>query len=166
MAKEQPASPEAATTLTQRKPARITFRESKRALTGIRLGLTYLVLGAGLAFVLLPMFWLISTALKYSGDIYIYPPVFLSIPPYWRSFVDIFTYPQIPMLLFIRNSLIVALPSVAGTVMSSALVAYSFARLRWWGARSTFCINLGYNDASLAGNPYSYLYRFQELGLA
>jgi ABC-type glycerol-3-phosphate transport system permease component len=116
--------------------------QSQRALTTFRLGLTYLVLGVGLSFVLLPMFWLISTALKYSGDIYAYPPVFLSIPPYWRSFADIFTFPAIPMLVFIRNSLIVAIPSVAGTVASSTVVAYSFARLRWWGRDALFAVTL------------------------
>lgn len=121
---------------------RVALLQSKQALTVIQLGLTYLALGLGLAFVLLPMFWLLSTALKYSGDIYIYPPVFLSIPPYWQSFVEIFQFPQIPMLLFIRNSVIVALPSVTGTVASSALVAYSFARLRWWGRDFLFAMTL------------------------
>jgi ABC-type glycerol-3-phosphate transport system permease component len=121
---------------------RTGFYQSRRALTQLRLGLTYLVLGAGLVFVLLPMFWLISTALKHPGDVYAYPPVFLSIPPYWQSFAEIFAFPRIPMWLFIRNSLIVALPSVVGTVVSSALVAYSFARLRWWGRDYLFAVTL------------------------
>jgi ABC-type glycerol-3-phosphate transport system permease component len=88
------------------------------------------------------MFWLISTALKHPGDVYAYPPVFLSIPPYWQSFAEIFAFPRIPMWLFIRNSLIVAVPSVVGTVISSALVAYSFARLRWWGRDHLFAVTL------------------------
>ena len=120
----------------------VGFRQSQRALTSLRLGLTYLVLGLGLSFVLLPMFWLISTAIKDNGDIYAYPPIFLSIPPYWQSFVEIFNFPGIPMVLFIRNSLIVAIPAVAGTVVSSTLVAYSFARLRWWGRDTLFAVTL------------------------
>ncbi len=116
--------------------------QSKRALTNVQLGVTYLVLGLGLAFVLLPMFWLISTALKYGGDIYAYPPVFLSIPLYWQSFVEIFQFPQIPMALFIRNSLIVTTPGVLGTVLSSAMAAFAFARLRWWGRDVLFALTL------------------------
>jgi multiple sugar transport system permease protein len=132
--------PPASTVLTR--PARTGFFQSRRALTDLQLGLTYLVLSMGLVFVLLPMFWLISTALKHPGDVYAYPPVFLSIPPYWQSFAEIFAFPRIPMWLFIRNSLIVAVPSVIGTVISSALVAYSFARLRWWGRDHLFAVTL------------------------
>jgi multiple sugar transport system permease protein/sn-glycerol 3-phosphate transport system permease protein len=90
--------------------AGVGFWQSKRVLTALQLGSTYLILGGGLVFVLLPLVWLIGTALKYGGDVYAYPPVFLSMPPYWRSLLEIFTFPQIPMVLFIRNSLIVALP--------------------------------------------------------
>ena len=142
MAKEPLATSLALETTNRQTTGRVGLRESKHALTVVRLGLTYLILGLGLAFVLLPMFWLISTALKYSGDIYLYPPVFLSIPPFWQSFVAIFEFPQIPMLLFIRNSLIVAIPAVAGTVISSALVGYSFSRLRWWGRDFLFALTL------------------------
>jgi multiple sugar transport system permease protein len=60
---------------------------------------------------------------------------------YWENFVDVFM--ELPIFLhFIKNSIFVTLLSIIGTVLSSSLVAYSFARLRWPGRNVIFIILL------------------------
>jgi multiple sugar transport system permease protein len=48
----------------------------------------------------------------------------------------------IPFLVYAQNTLMVATLVVTGTVISNAVVAYSFARLRWWGRDVIFAITL------------------------
>ena len=57
-----------------------------------------------------------------------------SFNPVWKNYPDALNF--LPKdskygLLNLQNTLIIALMSVIGTVLSSSLVAYSFARLRW-----------------------------------
>jgi len=60
---------------------------------------------------------------------------------FWENFVDVFM--ELPVFLyFIKNSVLVTLLSIIGTLLSSSLVAYSFARLRWPGRDAIFVILL------------------------
>ena len=43
---------------------------------------------------------------------------------------------------FLGNTLIVCVLGVIGTVLSNAIVAYGFARLRWWGRDTFFAITI------------------------
>ena len=40
---------------------------------------------------------------------------------------------------YLRNTLLVAILAVSGTVVSSAMVAYAFARVRWSGSKPLSC---------------------------
>jgi multiple sugar transport system permease protein len=44
--------------------------------------------------------------------------------------------------IFLRNSLVVAVLGVVGTVFSNAIIAYGFARLRWRGRDAFFALTL------------------------
>lgn len=43
---------------------------------------------------------------------------------------------------FLANSLIICVLGVIGTVLSNAIVAYGFARVRWWGRDTFFALTL------------------------
>jgi len=77
----------------------------------------------------LPFVWALSTSLKTTQQIYVVPPEWLPNPVRWRNYQDALT--KVPFLSYILNTLKIALPSVLGAVISSALVAYGFGRLRW-----------------------------------
>jgi len=49
----------------------------------------------------------------------------------WSNFTD--AWAQAPFGIYFRNTVIVSTVAVAGNVISSSLVAYAFARLRWPG---------------------------------
>lgn len=55
-----------------------------------------------------------------------------------RNYTMVLDSPVADFRLYMRNSLLVSVLSVAGMTLSSAIVAYGFARLRWRGRDATF----------------------------
>ncbi|WP_334077098.1 carbohydrate ABC transporter permease [Paenibacillus sanfengchensis] len=89
---------------------------------------------------LLPLFFMVSTSLKSSREMLKFPPTF--IPETWSfgNYSEIFDTLQFGTLY--KNSLIVAVMTVIGTLISSALVAYGFARYRGRGNNIWFMLLL------------------------
>jgi multiple sugar transport system permease protein len=102
-----------------------------RLLHRLRQVRAYLLLSAGAAFLLFPLVWMVSSSLKPDGMEFVYPPKLLPNPVVWQNFPRAFSVQ--PLLLFTRNSAIVALATTLGAVISSSMVGYGFARLRFWG---------------------------------
>ena len=111
-----------------------------RARRLLRLLLLYALLFALCGFVVLPVFWMLTAALK-PADVPIY-----SIPPHWfptehfewRNFEKALLDPVRPFLRFTLNTLIIFGGSVIGTIFSCTLVGYAFARLRFRGSGFLF----------------------------
>jgi multiple sugar transport system permease protein len=67
------------------------------------------------------------------------------IEPRWLNYVEALMYLPPDTFYgwtFLKNSLILTVLSVLGTVLSSSMVAYSFARLRWPGREGWFKVML------------------------
>lgn len=99
----------------------------------IGLGTLQIVMTILLITFLIPILWMFSSSLKASTEIFRIPVVWIPESPRWSNFVDVFTLPSMPFTTFIWNTFKVVVLAVGGTVVSSALVAYSFARLEWPG---------------------------------
>lgn len=86
-----------------------------------------------------PFVWLIMTSLKPPAE------VFSSdfFPSRWttENYQQVFT--QVPMWRWMGNTLIVAILGVISVVISSSLVAYGFARLRFPGRNMLFALVIG-----------------------
>ncbi len=116
--------------------------QSQRTLGFINQTVVFVILGvAALAF-LIPLLWMISTSLKPKDQIFAYPLVWIPNPPQWENYARALNNPSFKFLLFLQNSLYYAILSTIGVVFSCALVAYAFARLRWWGRDFWFLITL------------------------
>jgi len=98
----------------------------------------YLLLCMAAAFLLFPLIWMVSSSLKPDGMEFVYPPKLLPNPIMWENFPRAFTVQ--PLLLFTRNSAIVAIATTIGSVVSSSMVGYGFARLRFWGRNFWFAV--------------------------
>ncbi|MCD6289202.1 MAG: carbohydrate ABC transporter permease [Anaerolineae bacterium] len=84
-----------------------------------------------------PLYWMISSALKDDPQIYRVPPVLIPHPMHWNNFIDAWRADEFTLYTF--NSVFrYALPNTAFTVISSAIVAYGFARVRWHGRDQLF----------------------------
>src|SRR5436190_18402593 len=94
------------------------------------------------ALAILPFLWMVSTSLKTLEGSLEYPPRFWPKPIEWRNYVDVFRSEKANFLLWTRNTLIIAVLGVAGTTLSSALVAYGFAKIRFVGRGPLFALML------------------------
>jgi len=118
--------------------ARATARLRRRArLRGV--GLHLLVGGVGVLFAF-PFVWMIMISTREDAEIFRFPPALL--PHTWAlyNYVDAFNF--IPYLLYTYNTGIIAGLNVLGTLISCALSAYAFARVRWHGRSAVFLLVL------------------------
>lgn len=92
----------------------------------------HLLLIAGAVTMLVPFFWLVSTSLKPAGREFAYPPEWIPHPAVWRNYLDMLFGP-IPFYLLVRNTVVIALFSLVGVLLSSSLSAFGFARLKFDG---------------------------------
>ena len=87
-----------------------------------------------------PLYWLMSTSLKFRGNILRFPPQWfpdpITIENYQRVFITN------PFELWYFNSLVITISSTFGAVLSAALVAYGFARLQFIGRNFWFAVVL------------------------
>lgn len=88
--------------------------------------------------VLVPLVWTICMSLKPDGEIYNgkFFPTSLEFINFQRAVT------KIDFFLYLRNTLIIVIPSVTGMVVSCSLVAYGFSRFDFKGKRAWFLILL------------------------
>lgn len=113
---------------------------SAATLKKIKKGIIYAVLGAGSAIFILPLFWQISTSLKVSEQLFVFPPIWIPDPIAWENYPRAMV--MVPFGTYFINSSIVTSLSVMGRIVSASIIAYSFARLRWPGRDFFFIILL------------------------
>lgn len=108
---------------------------------GWRLVVVYGFSIVGSVFILLPILWMITTALKSDNAVFTQPPQLIPAAPAWSNFGTATTL--IPFWRYMLNSLFVAGVGAIGTVLSASLAAYALARLRVPGLRMVFGIMVG-----------------------
>ncbi len=93
-------------------------------------GVTYLCLALFVVMVAVPLFWMVTTAIKTNKELY---EDFTYLPrrPTLQNFVRVIERED--LLTNIRNSLVVALTTTAITIAVSALAAFSIVRYRYPG---------------------------------
>jgi multiple sugar transport system permease protein len=77
---------------------------------------------------LAPAFWMFSSSLKPDYEIFATPPTLWPVNPRWANYREALT--SLPFGRFAINTLIIALSSILGHLLSCSVVAYGFARLR------------------------------------
>ena len=89
----------------------------------------------------LPFFWMFSTSLKVEQQVYLFPPIWIPNPLAWENYrislIDI-----LPFTRFFLNTIYVTVTATVGAVISSSIVAFAFARLRWPGRDKIFLLVL------------------------
>lgn len=97
----------------------------------------FLLLLFGLLF-FIPFLWMIMTSLKSNMDVI--------KQNFWPSEFIFSNYPKslttMPFARYTVNTLLITILNMLGTVLSSSLVAYAFARLRWKGRDIWFIVML------------------------
>lgn len=81
--------------------------------------------------ILLPFFWMVSSSLKTSQDVFSVPMSWLPETIVWENFSEIWT--KIPLLLFFKNSFKLAIIITVLQVLTSSFAAYPFAKMNFPG---------------------------------
>jgi multiple sugar transport system permease protein/sn-glycerol 3-phosphate transport system permease protein len=117
---------------TQARVALVTApRSSRQREKRLQAIASYSVLGLGSLLMLTPLLWQLTTSLKTSADTIKYPPVLISFPPQWQNYPALFE--RFPFWQYLWNSTFITVLVIIGTLVSSSLAAYGFARLRMPG---------------------------------
>jgi ABC-type glycerol-3-phosphate transport system permease component len=102
--------------------------------------LGYATLAVVALIIILPLYWMISTALKDEMQTFALPPTWYPSPPVWQNFVSVFQ--EVPFGRFIINTFILVGLNIAGELFAVTLVAYGFARVRFPGRSLLFLLML------------------------
>ena len=97
---------------------------------------------AGALLSLTPFYLMLSMSLKTAGEVadtsvWAWPKT-----PEWENFRSVLTNPNAPFFMFFRNTVIIAVTATVGTLLSSSMVAYAFARLKFPGRDRLFILLL------------------------
>ncbi len=89
----------------------------------------------------LPFFWMLSTSLKVEQQVYLFPPIWVPNPWAWENY-RISLFDILPFTRFFLNTVYITVTATVGAVLSSSMVAFAFARLRWPGRDKVFLLVL------------------------
>lgn len=117
-------------------PPKISLKARKRTKTIILHGI---LIGLSLIF-MFPFIWMILTALKTPAEILQGMDVWIPNDPQWENFEKAIT--TIPFFMYLKNSLIIVVLGVIGTLFSATLTGYAFAKLEWPGRDLLFVVML------------------------
>lgn len=98
--------------------------------------LTYGILIAGAAFILIPFLWMIITSLKPSKEVLLMPPKWVPSQLQWENFQTAFK--SVPFLRYFTNSMIVTVLITTSELVTSVLAAYAFAQFDFKGKQILF----------------------------
>jgi len=117
----------------------ITYKSKRKKELFLKI-IVYIFLAVFSGIFIFPLLWMVSTSLKPETQIFTFPPQLIPRPVVWQN------YPTAVSLLkfgtTLINTLIIVIGNVIGSIFSSSLVAYSFARLRWPGRDFFFILLL------------------------
>jgi ABC-type glycerol-3-phosphate transport system permease component len=105
-----------------------------------QLGLYGIAFGLGIVF-LIPFVWMLSTSVKPSSEVFIFPPKWIPSRFQFDNYVRALIV-DLPFVQYFINTIEVTLLSLVGDVLSCSLVAFGFARLRFPGRDILFLILL------------------------
>jgi len=119
------------------------FGRSGRRILGRRLAvraLILLLLLAGAAVVVLPFVYMLVSSLETNAQIGQLTPQFVPSPFVWDNYAQVWQTSRVGQ--FFVNSLVVAVATTVGQLLTASLAAYAFARLRFPGRSLLFAAYL------------------------
>lgn len=100
--------------------------------------LKYILLTAVAIVMFFPVLWIASSSLKSLIGISAYPPELIPKELHFENYVEVFTRPQSNILYYLKNTLILIIGNTVGTLISSSIVAFPLARMKFSGQKIVF----------------------------
>lgn len=103
--------------------------------------ITYILLTiVGLMFAF-PLYWTASSSLQTWQELRSFTPTFFPASPQWSNYADVFQ--TVPFARWLGNSFFIVAITIPGTIITSTLTAYAFARFNFVGKNVWFILMLG-----------------------
>jgi len=109
---------------------------------------------------IIPFLWILSTSLKPESAVF----SFQWLPETWKFDNYLKVFEKIPFLLYMKNSIVISLITIIGTVLSSSIVAYAFGCLEWPGRNTIFIFVIATMMLPLQVIMIPLFIMFKELG--
>ncbi len=118
-------------------------RPAGRVRTALTVGRTlgYIALIIAAIGLLAPFFWMIMSSLKNANEVFSVPVVWIPETFVWQNYIDIWTKSN--MLVWIRNTLFLAVTVTFLQVLTGSFAAYGFARMKFAGRDILFLVYVG-----------------------
>ncbi len=100
----------------------------------------YVIVIVGALIYASPFLWMLSTAVKEPAEAFALPPVWIPHVWHWENYIE--PWRNLPFGTFYKNTVFVAVTSLVGTLFSTSLVAFAFARMRFCGRGPLFVLVL------------------------
>lgn len=113
-----------------------TVRADNRHLQRFGKVVLYIVLIALSIFTLIPFVWMLSASLKLDREVFSYPMKWIPEIFHWENYSKIWT--KVPMLMYFKNTAIVAVSVTVIQTLTSSFAAYAFAKLHFRGRDTLF----------------------------
>lgn len=117
----------------------IAEKTSRKQLTSLHIiGRTVLYIALALlaCVTLIPFVWMISSSLKLDKDVFRYPIEWIPSVRHWENYVVI--WQRVPLLIYFKNTALVAVAVTIMQIMTSSFAAYAFAKLKFRGRDALF----------------------------
>ena len=101
----------------------------------------FALLCLGTLLFLFPFFWMISTSLRASDEVFLYPPNLIPKTFVWQNYLAI--WHKAPFGTYFINSIIVTGCITLGEILTSTLAAYAFSKIEFPGREKLFLAFLG-----------------------
>lgn len=102
--------------------------------------LLYAILTLGAVIMAFPFYWMLTTAFKGLSESVAIPPTMWPTTWVWTNFTD--AWQAAPFPRYFLNTVIMAVGSTLGTLITGVLAAYAFARMRFFGKDIIFMMFL------------------------
>lgn len=102
--------------------------------------IVYILLIALALIVIFPFYWMIITSLKSNSEVEQINQTFFPSIVMWSNYVYVFD--SFDFLKYMKNTIVVAIFSTAGTLITTIFAAFAFARLKFKGRESLFLVFL------------------------
>lgn len=112
----------------------------RRKLPSLEAVILYAILTFLAILFILPIFYLFMGAFKAESELFRVPFKWLPDKFILDNFINMFS--SIPFMRYLKNTLIIVVFNIAGSLLSCSLVAYGFSRLRWPGRDKVFILVL------------------------
>jgi multiple sugar transport system permease protein len=120
--------------------SQVLSKKAKRrsSMRPILLHIILIITGVSFAF---PLFWTVSSSLQTWQELRSFTPHLLPQDPQWGNYARVFN--AVPYARWMLNSFLIIAITIPGTVITSSLTAYAFARFDFKGKDIWFILMLG-----------------------